>query len=416
MTPELYDQLAVARWRAAKAVPYLSRALWAASFIECEDVPTFAIDERWRVYVNPKYALSCVPKGTLPGALIHEVLHPTLKHGPRAKVIAADDKAHWNACGDCEINQRIEHAHVQTDPAWVFPKTLNAPDDLSAEEYYRLPRPPQQNQKSGKGVAGALPCDGGSGAGNPQPFEKPGPGGDDDGDTPAGLDPAEGDLVRVAVANAVKDHAETYGRGSVPAGMLRWAEELCEPPPVPWGQLVQSRIRYATENRRGPAPTYARPSRRRVPGGLVLPVHRLPVPRIAMVIDTSGSMGDHDLGIALSTAADACLTLGKVTAVACDAAVGEMTDIRQLEDLRPYLTGGGGTDMSVGIKRASECMPDAIVVVTDGETPWPSEAPDCPVVIVLTRGDPSFCGRPPAWAEVIVADDGGRGGRRKTKR
>ena len=62
MDPKLSDALALARWRASKAVPYLARALWAASFIEAkpsDEVPTFAIDSRWRVYVNPSFALAC---------------------------------------------------------------------------------------------------------------------------------------------------------------------------------------------------------------------------------------------------------------------------------------------------------------------------------------------------------------------
>jgi predicted metal-dependent peptidase len=137
-------------------------------------------------------------------------------------------------------------------------------------------------------------------------------------------------------------------------------------------------------------------------GGIVLPVYRQPTARISLVLDTSGSMTDKDLGTALAVVIDACMALGHVSAVACDAAAGDVVDVRHVDDLREYLRGGGGTDMVAGIAKAAEGLPDAIVVVTDGETPWPRSAPDVPVVIILTR-KPAYCAKPPAWAEVVQA-------------
>jgi predicted metal-dependent peptidase len=384
MVTKLVDILALARWKAALAVPYLGRALWAASFVESTDVDTFAIDERWRVYVNPGFAAECAKDGSLPGAIVHEILHPTLRHGPRAKAIHADDHRRWNTCGDCEINARVDAAGVKLPSCGVHARDLGAPDNLTAEELYQRPE-----KKDKKGA-----CAGGSGAGAPHPCEGNAP-----ADAPPGLSEAEGELVRVSTAAAIVEHEKTKP-GTVPAGLLRWAETICEAPPVDWRSLVQARIRNATDARRGPAPTYARPARRKAP--FVLPVHRLPVPRIALVLDTSGSMGESDLGAALACTADACLALGKVTVTPCDAHAYESVEVRQVDDLREYLRGGGGTDMVAGIANAAEVCPDAIVVVTDGETSWPTDAPDVPCVVVLTR-EPHYCAAPPVWAEVVNA-------------
>lgn len=395
MNPKLADTLAIARWLAAKHVPYLARGLWACSFVETPEVATFAIDDRWRVMVNPEFAQACAADGSLPAALVHEALHNVLRHRPRAESIGATDPKRWNVCGDCEINTRIDEIGGLALPSCgVRPKDFGWPLNLAAEEYYQHD-PPQPKAAAGQKPEG---CAGGSGAGAPHPAEEGLPKPGEEG--AQGLGKAEGDLVRVSVAAAIKE-AASRKPGSVPGGLLRWAETYGESPPVDWRTLAQARIRYATEARRGPSPTYARPSRRTA-GVFVLPVYRQPQARITIVIDTSGSMGQVDLGIALATVVDACLALGTATCVACDAVAGDATTIRHVDDLRDYLRGGGGTDMLVGIERAAESRPDAIVVVTDGETPWPSAAPDVPIIVVLTR-NPSHCAAPPAWAEVVQA-------------
>jgi predicted metal-dependent peptidase len=115
-------------------------------------------------------------------------------------------------------------------------------------------------------------------------------------------------------------------------------------------------------------------------------------------------MGESDIGTALAIVVDACNAIGQVTALACDASAGDAITVSHVDDLAPYFKGGGGTDMVAGIRAAAESSPapDAIVVVTDGETPWPSTPPDVPCVVILTR-KPAYCAAPPAWAEVIAA-------------
>jgi predicted metal-dependent peptidase len=396
MTLSVQDAIALARWQAVKVAPYLGRALWVATFIESEDVPTMGVDEHWRVYCNPAYVRKCAKENTLVGELLHEVMHPTMRHRQRALLCRAEDHPHWNACGDAEIDQQIEamlanyHAPTGLSAALVDnrirPEDLGGKPGMTAEELYRLPRKKKDGRCSGgKGVT----AEGTSGPG-PRSKDPPGP----------GLSEAEADIVRASVAQAIQEHVKQKGRGSVPAGVLRWAESFGEAPPVDWRALVSARVRYAIDTRRGASPSYARPARRKVTGGIILPVHRMPIAKVTLVIDTSGSMGGKDLGSALSCVFDACEALGRVSVVSCDAAAGEPVDVVHLEDLREHLRGGGGTDMRIGIARADEHAPDAIVVVSDGETPWPEEPPSAPLTVVLTR-PPSGGYAPPAWCDVI---------------
>ena len=411
------DLLAGARVEACRKLPYLAKGLWRLTFVESAEVPTFAVDSKWRVYCNPDFTRVCLAEGTLAGAVVHEGLHRILKHEKRGHAIHAEDHEHWNRAGDCEINARIDHTlhddkrAIRLPSCGIHARDFGWQDDLSAEEYYRLPRKQEQSGgkpgKPGDGSGGKPgagdskekpnPCAGGSGAtGHREPWEL----GDD---APGGVSEAEAEVIRAQVAQAVKDHAEAKGRGTVPDGILRWAEEYGAPPPIPWREMVAAQVRYQIEAKRGPSPSYARPSRR-IWDSISLPVHRLPTATVCIVGDTSGSMGDADIGKIIASVLDAVEALGKVTAIGCDAAAYEPVEVRHVDDLREALKGGGGTDMRVGIARAVESEPDAIVVVTDGETPWPGEAPEVPVTIVLTRKDP--CMDLPAWAQVVDAADG----------
>jgi hypothetical protein len=69
------------------------------------------------------------------------------------------------------------------------------------------------------------------------------------------------------------------------------------------------------------------------------------------------------------------------------------------------LSGGGGTDLGAGIRAAGELRPrpSVLVVLTDGDTEWPSHAPAGSRVIIglLGRFSPDVR-PPPPWARVIV--------------
>jgi predicted metal-dependent peptidase len=391
------DLLAGARVEACRKLPYLAKGLWRLTFIECDKVPTFAVDSKWRVYCNPEFTRACMKEGSLAGGVVHEGLHRILKHEKRAKCIHAEDHEHANICQDCEINERIDEARsakgdtLRLPTCGVHARDYGWPESLSWEEYYRLPRAEQKKDKPN-------PCSGGSGTtGKRQPWEL----GDE---APGGVSEAEGEIIRAQVAQAVKEHADGRGRGTVPAGILRWAEDYGAPPPVPWRELVAAQVRYQIEAKRGPSPSYARPSRR-LWDSMSLPVHRLPTATVCIVGDTSGSMGERDIGKIIASVLDAVEVLGKVTAIGCDAEAYEPVEVRHVDDLREALRGGGGTDMCVGLAKAAESRPDAIVCVTDGITPWPAEAPEgIPVVVVLTRAESDYCA-PPAWAQVIEAAD-----------
>lgn len=241
----------------------------------------------------------------------------------------------------------------------------------------------------------------GSGAGaEPGSWEEPAP---EDGGPP-GVGDAEARLVRRATAEAVRRYIATHGRGSVPGDVARWADDVLAPPKVDWRRELASAIRAGVRTHNGCTDyTYARRSRRQ--GAIE---HRLPAtiahrPTVAVVIDTSGSIGDAELRVALAEVRGIIRALGgdTVELVACDTRAQARGRVSSLYQARKLLAGGGGTDMWAGIQAALSARPrpSVVVVLTDGDTSWPDRGPVGARVIVATTRRPG-----PAWAKTITIE------------
>jgi len=215
--------------------------------------------------------------------------------------------------------------------------------------------------------------------------------GNDHAESPA-LSEAEAEIVRGEVARAILEHARS--RGSVPGGMLRWAQEIANPT-IPWQKVMAYHLRNGVRLTVGRTrPTYERIHRRvgvtdsrvRLPGSYSLK------PRVAVVVDTSGSVTDRMLSHALGEIQGILRQVGaEVVVLAVDAHAHTAQKVNRVDQIR--LVGGGGTDMRLGIEAAIKQRPgpDVIVVLTDGITPWPQEKPPVPVIAgILGEGDSDY--------------------------
>jgi predicted metal-dependent peptidase len=124
-----------------------------------------------------------------------------------------------------------------------------------------------------------------------------------------------------------------------------------------------------------------------------------PEPRVSIVVDTSGSMGQEDLEMAVGEIKGILAAMGNRTAkyYACDAAVHIAKQIQSVTQVE--FKGGGGTDMCVGIQRAVDDRPkpDILVVITDAYTPWPEKAPPCKMVACVVNESE----KGPAYAKTV---------------
>lgn len=468
--PSADQQQLLARWRtdALDKMPYMASLLFSLRLVDAPGLGTFAVDPGHRLYIDFD-ALAGNPQTwttqVCAEALLHECGHLFGNHSERATDAGARNSmqhSDFNCAADAEINDDLFDAGCKAlaTIGAIFPAKLGMPDHLTAEEYYgsimarRAVQQQQQQQGAGQGQQGQAGSgqgqgqQGQTGSGQGQSSRGSGPSngptpskpyagcgsaaggnaapcemGDDDGTAVAGEAFAPGASMtekrrtEIATAASIRDFA-SKGRGTVPAGLVSRAEVVMAPPVVPWRQVLSSAIKRAVARKVGDFdadPT--RRSRRRHDARLAdgrrvfYPGVYTPQPTLVVVRDTSGSMGRDEL-TAVTREVDGIARLAGVRGrelrvLDVDAAVHETIDYTG-PAVMAKVTGGGGTDMRVGITAAMELKPTptAVIVITDGYTPWPAERTRVPLVIcVVGDGAESPAKDAPEWAITVVAHD-----------
>lgn len=398
--------LAAGRLWATSAAPYLAHAVLAlrpvvvTESVAGSDLSSFPVDRTWNLYIDPEI-LAQVSPAEVGFWHLHQVAHLLRRHDRRCPLASTgsggaagrtEPEQWWNQACDAEADDDLIPdllARGLAVPARaVMPADLAEPAGQLAETYFR-----RQAQSVRDLPAQVADC--GSGVdGHPRPWET----------GSAALSELECSLLSADTARRILEGSRN--RGDTPGGWQRWATELLNPT-IDWRQQLASAVRRGLAVAAGRVDySYHRPSRRAaaVPD-VVLPTMRRPIPRVAVVVDTSGSVSDVMLGQALAEVAALMRRVGHgrgpgaVQLIACDAQAQRaqrVLDIRQVQ-----LLGGGGTDMGAGLTAAADLRlpPDVVVVLTDGHTPWP-QAPPHHWKVVVALLDPA--GRCPAWATRVL--------------
>ena len=397
------DKLATGRLMACNKFKYFRSALMALVPKKSEGLGTFGVTDDGVLLWDPKMVDQWSVE-EIAAVLIHEVSHLLRKHGSRRDRLKIDPML-WNRAADAEINDDLYDARLKL-PSFknadgsvdrpIVPQTHKPklPTGLTAEEYVRLLEKEDKKNGGGKGKPGPGNPDPhaacgwcGSGAGRPLPGE-----GDAKGNS-KGRSEVQLEQVRRSVAEDVRREA-AKGQGRVAAGWVRWAEGTLKPAKVRWQDKLGRLTRAAVAYKAGAVDyKFTHPSRRQAglgygPGVPILPALRAPVPKIAVVQDTSGSMGTEELSAGLPEV-DAILkgVGGSVTFIACDAAVHTMQPVRHWKELLKLMKGGGGTDFCPAfeaLEKKRNDRPDVVVFITDGYGSFPTKPPPFKVIWLLT--------------------------------
>ena len=388
-------KLLAARLWAVRRYPYLTAALFASPIVASPGLKSAAVDESWRLYIDPE-TVEKQSVEILGGLLVHHAGHLVRDHAGRAKSLGVERRMNkdWALAADAEINDDLIGTGLRLPDDRIVPHELGWKPGRLAEEYYHAPHlDPHSEPDCGSGSDGRV-----------RDWELR-------GDHGSGLPPGEQHLLRSQVASEVLRYCRE-GVGRLSAGWRRWAEDMLDPK-VDWRRVLAAEIRKGLSTVSGRVDyTYRRPSRRSSASpDIVMPALERPVPEVLVLCDTSGSMGDEELATVLAEVDGLLKGVGlarnRVRVMAVDAAVHTVQQVTSARQIN--LVGGGGTDMGAGLLAAARLRPrpSVVVVLTDGMTPWPSQPPKGMQVVVGMIGSSARGGRPwpaPPWARAVAID------------
>ncbi len=195
-------------------------------------------------------------------------------------------------------------------------------------------------------------------------------------------------------------------RGDIPAGLRRWAEAMLESK-VNWKSILASTIRQSLYSTWGNSDfSYSRPSRRSR-NNVILPSMRKTIPNIVIICDTSASVSEkllmQSLGEVEAILRSSGVSNQNIRIITCDSAVHTIKKISSSHYIE--LFGGGGTDMRLGIETSLTLhpKPTLLIVLTDGDTPWPEQKPAKIEVVIGLLG--SNDNPIPSWAKQVRIEE-----------
>jgi len=406
-------RLSAARAKAYEHMPYFSVGIQSLVPKEFPGLGTLGVTEQSVLMVDSE-ALGQWTAPEAGGVVLHEYMHIFLRHSERFRemerkgIATLEDARLWNVAADCEINDNLAEAHIplpditSEDGSTIsahYPAKYDLPAHRPAEEYF-IALKKKRDEDGDDGDQGSGPGWGqcGSGAGNPIPGEPE--------NDPDGRSPIEQHVQRQSDAEQIQ---AAVARGNVPAGIAREANATLTPPVVSWQRRLEHRLGKAVSTKAG-AVDYTFDHRCRIQGALeimlgeecpVLPGMNAPSVNVALVIDTSGSMGDPQIIRLVSEAQGIIKSQGgaKLSIVVCDAEVHAVAEVKEAGEIRQHIAGGGGTDFVPAFEALAslKTRPDVVVFGTDGYGRYPDAPPKGMDVIWLNLdGDIGV-----DWGEVI---------------
>jgi len=420
----------ILRYRLNKIAPYYADVNYRLRPRLTEGLGTFAVDEKFNWFFG---ATAPFTQDEQVAVLYHEINHLIRNHFDRR---GERDRKQFNVAGDREINDWFPGS--MTPPKDGVGSTkygmddCNLPDDELAEWYYErldqyslhvredatamspgtgkcISHPGCDNKdvehtNTGapdynivkKGKLHVPVCGGASGNGDGDP---------ETGDSDPGVSAVEADAIRTNVAEKIRDeHAK--GRGDMPGSLVNWAEEFLNPT-IHWTKLLRKAARKASTIIAGDTTqTFTKPPRRSPPG-IILPKKISRRTIASFYIDTSGSVSDDEIHQSVAEVKGALRTaLADLTVSFVDAEVYTSHKVQGRKVVTKQMQ-RGGTDMRKCFEHAVEMRPrpNLIIVMTDGETPWPLDPPrDMRTIVVLTQQESSHYAIPPWVWKTIVMD------------
>lgn len=299
-------------------------------------IPTAATDGI-HMFLNPKWFLELAAEERL-GLVIHEILHVAYMHPLRK---GSKNHKIWNIACDHVINLIILQSGFQLPPdGYHDPKYTG----MSAEQVYDdlIKNAKTQPPDKTKGI------------------------GDDLIDPPPGMtaDEVTAKIEQTLIRASIRC-AQEKAFGSIPGDIQLLIDKLLKPK-LPWNRILQKYINQFAKSDY----SFRKLNRRYLPGLCLPSLHSETLMDMAIAVDISGSVSDHEFKRFVSEIAliFRMLKPKKITLIQFDTAIRNVNEIHNLVELvRVNFKGRGGTDIGQLIDWTNKHKPQLLMVFTDGE-------------------------------------------------
>lgn len=351
--------------RLISKLPFYGALALSFSIKQTDAVPTAATDGAV-IYINPEF-IAPLSVAQTAFVLAHEAAHIAQLHCYRQKSLNLDPRR-YNMAADFAIHVHLVPAAQKTGGAIALPTNADGEflglydprfDGMSAEEIYRLLENEQDQQGNNIFDGDVLPAN----------------------NTTA--DPTTEAAIREKVKRALEravQAAKSKGVGDAPSWATAALEELNNPR-LDWREILRQ---FITTNRSPQDYTWSRPNRRFAHQKLILPsVEGQQTQPLGVLIDVSGSVHHHIPSFLSELVGIIDQHPTELILIFVDTEVQQTHHLQQydldestLREIAQKTPMGGGTDLRPGFQWFVESSPvpiEALIVLTDGETPWPDE-------------------------------------------
>lgn len=277
------DKIIRARVGLNKSHPFFARMTMALVLVEEKEVGTMDVNKYGVLYYNPEF-VDKLTEGELMGVLCHEVAHCMMEHMTRGE---KKDHFIYNVAGDLIINDMVQQNGLALPKDALLPSHSHKYEmKLPEDKTYTIEK---INEKGCESIYTEIKNALGKQKSNQlqQGHDKHKYGDKTKGKGQKGVEHRDGDYWKGKV---VESAMASKMAGKEPKGMERIIDNLLNPK-MSWQQLLQRFVR----NRIPYDFTWRRPSKKFHSTGIYLPKTTKEGVKIALLIDTSGSVSKEDL-------------------------------------------------------------------------------------------------------------------------
>ncbi|WP_155298993.1 vWA domain-containing protein [Deinococcus kurensis] len=396
------EKLSKAKITCVREMPFFGMLILACEFVEDPGTGTMWADGK-RIGYDPAFVEAC-EIGELAWTLAHEAMHNAFGHvtrrgarHPRIHNYATDyfiNGALWTSMDgktlvnfkEPDLGRILDNPELKARAAQGEPTVLRDVErfgEMSSDEIYAvlikelINAPiPGSGGGSGDGEPDFDPLSDADGLGGDLNYEKAKEAGHDSAAKAKELDEFWKGQVASSATAAKK-------MGKLPAGFERFIDQLVNPT-VPWQEALQHFVQ--------PMPmdfAFHVPDRRFLEEDFILPDFTGEYLRVAVAVDTSGSVSAKELQQYISDTAAILRSFERVEGVfiGCDAQVHDYHKIGPEDPVPSRIGGGGGTSFIPVFRRIEEenFEPHVLVYFTDGYGSFPAEPPKYPVVWMMVN-------------------------------